>query len=67
MVDNVAKNAPAGSEPAVTAFKTALAAGNQSMESVQNAVRQATDLAQSNYQRATDSVINSSKAKTKKS
>ncbi|MFM9993274.1 MAG: phasin family protein [Burkholderiaceae bacterium] len=67
MVDNVAKNAPAGSEPAVNAFKTALAAGNQAMESVQNAVKQATELAQSNYQKATDSVIQSGKNKSKKS
>jgi phasin family protein len=49
MVDNAAKNAPAGSEAAVAAFKTAVAAGSNALETVQKAVKQATEVAESNY------------------
>jgi len=49
MVDNAAKNAPAGSEAAVAAFKTAVAAGSNALETVQKAVKQATEVAETNY------------------
>ena len=48
LVDNAAKNAPAGSEAAVAAFKTAVAAGSNALETVQKAVKQATEAAESN-------------------
>ena len=42
LVDNAAKNAPAGSETAVAVMKSAVSAANNAMESVQKAVKQAT-------------------------
>lgn len=49
LVDSAAKNAPAGSEAAVAVVKSAVAAANNALESVQKAVKQATDLAESNF------------------
>jgi phasin family protein len=48
MLSTATANAPAGSEAAVAAFKTAVAAGNNALESVQKAVRQATEMADAN-------------------
>lgn len=48
VVDNAAKNAPAGSETAVAMMKSTVAAANNAMESVQKAVKQASDMAESN-------------------
>ena len=48
MVDNMVKNAPAGSETAVAAMKTAVAAANNAFESVQKAVKQASEVAEAN-------------------
>jgi len=48
MVNSATANAPAGSEAAVAAFKTAVAAGNNALESVQKAVRQAAEMADAN-------------------
>ena len=49
LVDNAAKNAPAGSETAVAMMKSAVAAANNAFESVQKAVKQASDMAESNF------------------
>ena len=46
LVDNVAKNAPAGSESAVAVMKSAVTAASNAMESVQKAVQQATEVAE---------------------
>ena len=62
MFDNMAKNAPAGSEPAVTAFKTALANGNQALEQVQKAVKQATDLAEANFKTMANTALNAAQS-----
>jgi phasin family protein len=48
LVDSAASNAPAGSEQAVAMMKGAVQAANNAFESVQKAVKQATDLAESN-------------------
>ena len=48
LVDTAAQNAPAGSEQAVAMMKGAVTAANTAFESVQKAVKQATDLAESN-------------------
>lgn len=48
LVDSAAQNAPAGSEQAVAMMKGALTAATSAFESVQKAVKQATDLAESN-------------------
>jgi phasin family protein len=48
LVDSAAQNAPAGSEQAVAMMKGAVSAANSAFESVQKAVKQATDLAETN-------------------
>jgi len=63
MVDNVAKNAPAGSEAAIAAFQSALSAGNTALDSVQKAVKQATEVVQTNYKHITDSALKSTPTK----
>ncbi len=63
LVDNATKNAPAGSEAAVAAFKTAVAAGNNALESVQKAVKQATDVAETNYKTMAETALKSTAAK----
>ena len=58
LFDNMAKNAPAGSEPAVNAFKTAIASGNQALEQVQKAVKHASDLAETNFKTMANTALN---------
>ncbi|MCX7251000.1 MAG: phasin family protein [Burkholderiales bacterium] len=48
LFDNVARNAPAGSEPLVTAMRSAMNAASGAMDQVQKAVKQATEMTQSN-------------------
>ena len=64
VVDNAAKNAPAGSETAVAVFKSAVAAGNNALESVQKAVKQATEVAEANFNAVASTAVNASKATT---
>jgi phasin family protein len=61
VVDNAAKNAPAGSETAVAVFKSAVAAGNNALESVQKAVKQASDVAEANFNAVANTAVNASK------
>ncbi|MCM2339656.1 phasin family protein [Rhodoferax sp.] len=49
MVEAAAKNAPAGSETAVAVMKSSVAAATSALESVQKAVKQATDVAEANF------------------
>ena len=55
LVDSAAQNAPAGSEQAVAVMKGAVTAATTAFESVQKAVKQATDLAESNLASVTQS------------
>src|SRR5690606_7606686 len=64
VVDNAAKNAPAGSETAVAVFKSAVAAGTNALESVQKAVKQATDVAEANFNAVASQAVNATKATT---
>lgn len=48
LIDSTAKNAPAGSETAVAVMKSAVSAATNAFESVQKAVKQASDLAEAN-------------------
>lgn len=64
-VDSASKNAPAGSESAVAAFKTALAAGNNALETVQKAVKQASDVAQANFHAVADTATQAAKTATR--
>ncbi len=66
LVDNAAKNAPAGSESAVAVMKSAVAAANNALESVQKAVKQATETAESNFKAATATVVDAAKPAAKK-
>ena len=61
VVDNAAKNAPAGSETAVAVFKSAVAAGSNALESVQKAVKQATDVAEANFTAVANTAVNAAK------
>jgi len=64
VVDNMAKNAPAGSETAVAMMKSAVAAANNAFESVQKAVKQASDVAEANFAAVTTSATNVAKSAT---
>ena len=66
IVDNASKNAPAGSETAVAVFKSAVAAGNNALESVQKAVKQASDVAEANFNAVTTQAVNATKTTSKK-
>ena len=66
LVDNVAKNAPAGSESAVAVMKNAVTAATQAMDSVQKAVKQATEVAEANFQAAANSALAAGKPAAKK-
>ncbi len=64
LVDSASKNAPAGSETAVAVMKSAIAAGNNAFESVQKAVKQATDMAEANFNAVAATAVNASKSAT---
>ena len=49
VVENLAKNAPAGTESAVTAFKNALTAGQNAIETAQTTTKKAVEAAQTNF------------------
>lgn len=66
LVDNAAKNAPAGSETAVAVMKSAVSAANNAMESVQKAVKQATEMAEANFNTVTSQAVSATKAAAKK-
>jgi phasin family protein len=66
IVDNAAKNAPAGSETAVAVLKSAVAAGNNALESVQKAVKQAADAAEANFSAVSAQAVNATKASSRK-
>src|SRR3954465_9600333 len=64
VVDNASKNAPAGSETAVAVFKSAIAAGNNALESVQKAVKQAAEVAKPNFNAVASKAVNATKTTT---
>ncbi|PIT81855.1 phasin family protein [Limnohabitans sp. 15K] len=55
LIDTAAQNAPAGSEQVVAMMKGAVTTASAAFESVQKAVKQATDLAESNLASVTQS------------
>ena len=65
LIDSATQNAPAGSETAVTAMKNGVAAANTAFESVQKAVKQASDMATANFNTAAASALNAAKNVTK--
>ena len=66
LVENAAKNAPAGSETAVAVMKSAVAAANNAYESVQKAVKQASEVAEANFNAVASTAVNASKTTTAK-
>ncbi|OFZ88520.1 MAG: granule-associated-like protein [Betaproteobacteria bacterium RBG_16_64_18] len=52
-LDKVARNAPAGSDVAIAAVKSALAAANSACDSVSRVTKQASELAETNFAAAT--------------
>lgn len=67
MVEDWSKNAPAGSEAAVTAMKQAIASANTVYETSQKAMKQAMDIAQSNLNNATETVLKATEKVSKSS
>ncbi|MFN3376011.1 MAG: phasin family protein [Burkholderiaceae bacterium] len=61
LVDSMAKNAPAGSETAVAVMKSAVSAANNAFESVQKAVKQASDMAEANFNAVATTAANAAK------
>ena len=61
LVDTATKNAPAGSETTVAVFKSAVSAANNAFESVQKAVKQASDVAEANFNAVATSAANAAK------
>src|SRR5471030_1145203 len=52
LLDNVTKNAPAGSETAVAVMKSAITAANTTYETIHKASKQAVEIAESNFNAA---------------
>ena len=65
-VDSAAKNAPAGSETAVAVMKSAVSAANNAFESVQKAVKQASDMAEANFNAVASTATTAAKPAAKK-
>lgn len=66
LVEAAAKNAPAGSETAVAVMKSSVAAATNALESVQKAVKQATDVAEANFNAVASSATGAAKPAAKK-
>ncbi|MDB6002046.1 MAG: hypothetical protein JWP52_3745 [Rhizobacter sp.] len=64
VVDTAAKNAPAGSENAITLMKSAVTAASNAYESVQKAAKQAADVGEANLQAFTASATKATQAAT---
>ncbi|PND40204.1 Phasin (PHA-granule associated protein) [Paucibacter aquatile] len=67
VVENAAKNAPAGTENAVALVKSAVAAANNAFETVQKAAKQATEVAEANFEAATNSAVKATQTATRAS
>ena len=64
-VDSAVKNAPAGTENAVTLVKSAVAAASNAFETVQKAAKQAADVADANFQALSSTAVRATQAATK--
>ena len=65
LVDSASKNAPAGSEYAVTLMRSAVTAASNAFESVQKAAKQATEVAEANLQAMTVTAVKATQGATK--
>lgn len=66
LIESSSQNAPAGSETAVAFMKGAVAAANNALESVQKSVKQATELAESNFNAVAANAATATKHTAKK-
>jgi len=66
VVDGAVKNAPAGTESAAALMKSAIAAASNAMETVQKATKQASEVAEANFQALTSSAVKATQASTPK-
>ena len=57
VIDGAVKNAPAGTESAVSLVESALAAANNAYESVHKAAKQAADVAEANFTAMTNTAV----------
>ncbi|MDR2326648.1 MAG: phasin family protein [Acidovorax sp.] len=64
LVDSTAKNAPAGSETAVAVMKSAVSAATNAFDSMQKAVKQASDMAEANINAVASTAANATQATT---
>ena len=67
LVDTAVKNAPAGTENAVTLVKSAITAANNAYESVNKAAKQAADMVEANFTAVTNTAVKASQAAVKTS
>lgn len=65
MVNTAVKNAPAGTEGPVTLVKSAAAAANNWFDTVQKAAKQATDVAEANFQAMTSTAVKATQAQAR--
>lgn len=66
LVENIAKNAPAGSEAAMAMIKSTVSASQNAIESAQNSAKNAMATAESNYAAMTEQAVKATKAVAKK-
>ena len=66
LIDFAAKNAPAGSEPAVSVFKSAVAAANTAYDTFAKAAKQAVEMAETNVAAATSATMKAASAASEK-
>lgn len=57
MIEFASKNTPTGAEPAVTMFKSAMAAANTAYDTFSKATKQAVDMAETNFNAATSATV----------
>ncbi|HZJ96149.1 MAG TPA: TIGR01841 family phasin [Thiopseudomonas sp.] len=64
MIEDLSKNAPAGAEPAIAMFKSALENAGSTYESVQKAAKQATEMAEEGIAAAASAATQATQAAT---
>lgn len=62
LIEFASKNTPTGAEPAVTMFKSAMAAANTAYDTFNKASKQAVDMAESNFNAATAATVRATEA-----
>ncbi len=63
LLDKLAKNAPAGSDVAVAAVRSALAAANSAYDNMSKVAKQATEIAEANFEAASSAATKESRKK----